>query len=126
VCRPDQAADPCISNLAAFGAGVAVRLLLRPPDGQPRHHRLAVTHVDRVTAVEQVAPLATVCAVWAPAYRSQTWTSVEKGLAGDEAVMRATFTVAYDSVLPAWLWFILRSVPADFLQCPADPPLGHG
>jgi hypothetical protein len=70
---------------------------------------LAVTKLDIVTAVEQAAPLSTVCDVWAPAYRSQTWSSVEKGLAGDEALMRSTFTVAYDSVLPAWQWFLAHT-----------------
>jgi hypothetical protein len=70
---------------------------------------LAVTNNDIITAVEQAAPLSTVCDVWAPAYRSQTWTSVEKGLAGDKAVMRSTFTVAYDSVLPAWQWFLAHT-----------------
>jgi hypothetical protein len=47
--------------------------------------------------------------VWVPSYRSQTWLSVEKGLAGDEAVMRSTFTVAYDSVLSAWQWFLAHT-----------------
>jgi hypothetical protein len=32
-----------------------------------------------------------------------------KGLAGDEGLMRSTFTVAYDSVLPAWRWFLAHT-----------------
>jgi hypothetical protein len=70
---------------------------------------LAVTTNDMITAVEQAAPLSTVCDVWAPAYRSQTWTSVEKGLAGNKAVMASTFEVAYDSVLSAWQWFLAHT-----------------
>ncbi|HTW97452.1 MAG TPA: DUF3089 domain-containing protein, partial [Acidimicrobiales bacterium] len=34
---------------------------------------------------------------------------VEKGLAGDEAVMRSTFTVAYNSVLADWQWFLAHT-----------------
>jgi len=70
---------------------------------------LAVTELDIFVAGEQAAPLSQVCEVWAPSYRSQTWPSVQKGLAGDEAVMRSTFTVAYDSVLPAWQWFVAHT-----------------
>jgi hypothetical protein len=70
---------------------------------------LAVTKVDIGVAIEQAAPLSQVCDVWAPSYRSQTWPSVQKGLAGDAAVMRSTFTVAYDSVLSAWRWFLAHS-----------------
>ena len=47
--------------------------------------------------------------MWAPVYHPQTLPSVLKGLAGDEAVMRPTFTVAYDSVLPAWQWFLAHT-----------------
>ena len=68
-----------------------------------------VTNSDRVTAVEQAAPLSRVCDVWAPTYRSQTWTTVEKFLAGDKAVMASSFAVAYDSVLPAWQWFLAHT-----------------
>ena len=47
--------------------------------------------------------------MWAPAYRSQTWPTVEKGLAGDEAVMASSFDVAYASVLLAWEWFLAHT-----------------
>ena len=70
---------------------------------------LAPTGLDIYVATEQAAPLSQVCDVWAPSYRSQTWPSVRKGFGGDEAVMRSTFTVAYDSVLPAWRWFLAHS-----------------
>ena len=53
------------------------------------------------------------------AYRSQTWPTVEKFLAGDEAVMRSTSAVAYDSVLPAWKWFLARGVGVAPLMLPA-------
>ena len=70
---------------------------------------LAATKLDTGVAIEQAAPLSQVCDVWAPSYRSETFPTVQKGLAGDEAVMRSTFTVAYDSVLPAWQWFLAHT-----------------
>jgi len=45
----------------------------------------------------------------APLYREQTFPTVLKGLAGDESLMRSTFTVAYNSVLPAWQRFLTHS-----------------
>jgi len=70
---------------------------------------LAPTKVDKFVASEQGAPLSGVCDVWAPSYRSQTWPTVEKFLAGNTAVLRPTFTVAYNSVLTAWQWFLAHS-----------------
>jgi hypothetical protein len=70
---------------------------------------LTVTKVDISVAVEQAAPLSQVCQVWAPAYRSQTLPTVEKGLAGDDALLRSTSAVAYNSVLPAWQWFLAHT-----------------
>jgi hypothetical protein len=89
LCQPGQAkaTDPCAYSLTGT----------------------ALTKPELVVAVEQAAPLSQVCNVWAPSYKSQTLLSVEKGLAGDEAVMRSTFTVAYDSVLPAWQWFLAHT-----------------
>jgi hypothetical protein len=128
LCQPGQAADPCASNLAATTVTADGILKLatwphsamaskfdcfyvHPTDSlaQTANTGLAVTKVDIYVANEQAAPLSQVCDVWAPSYRSQTWPSVEKGLAGDEAVMGSTFTVAYDSVLPAWQWFLAHS-----------------
>jgi len=128
VCRPGQAADPCTSSPAVTALTAAGTL---KPATWPRsalaskfdcfyiyptesladtgNTALAVTKVETVTADEQAAPLSRVCDVWAPAYRSQTFPSVLKGLAGDEAVMRSTFTVAYNSVLPAWQWFLAHT-----------------
>jgi hypothetical protein len=128
VCRPGQAADPCASDLAATAVTAGGTL---QPATWPRsalaskfdcfyvhptesltdtaNAGLAVTKLDIYVADEQAAPLSQVCDVWAPSYRSQTWPSVQKGLAGDEAVMTSTFTVAYDSVLPAWQWFLAHS-----------------
>ena len=67
---------------------------------------LAATKLETFIATEQAAALSQVCQVWAPTYRSQTWPSVREGLAGNQKVMAATFKVAYDSVLPAWDWFL--------------------
>jgi Protein of unknown function (DUF3089) len=128
LCRPGQAADPCAASLAATtvtAAGTARPatwphsamaskfdcFYVHPTDSLAKTATtgLAPTKADIFTADEQAAPLSQVCDVWAPSYRSQTWPSVEKGLAGDETVMRSTFTVAYDSVLPAWQWFLAHT-----------------
>ena len=128
VCQPGQAADPCASNLAATAVTAGGTLqpatwpqsalaskfdcfYVYPTDSLAgtANTGLAVTKLDIYVADEQAAPLSQVCDVWAPSYRSQTWPSVQKGLAGDEAVMASTFTVAYDSVLPAWQWFLAHS-----------------
>jgi len=128
LCRPGQGSDPCTSSLAVTAVTAAGSL---SPATWPRsalaskfdcfyvyptvsvaatgNTALAVTKVETITAEEQAAPLSRVCDVWAPAYRSQTFPSVLKGLAGNEAVMRSTFTVAYDSVLPAWQSFLAHT-----------------
>jgi len=128
LCRPGQAADPCAYNLAAttVTAGGTLKpatwphsamaskfdcFYVHPTDSlaETANDGLALTKLEIGVAIEQAAPLSQVCDVWAPSDRSQTWPSVEKGLAGDEAVMRSTFTDAYDSVLPAWQWFLAHS-----------------
>jgi len=128
VCRPGQTADPCASSLAAttVTAGGTLQLASWPHSAMASRFAcfyvhgsdgltgigntsLAVTSVDRAVAVEQAAPLSQVCQVWAPAYRSQTLPTVEKGLTGDQALLRSTFTVAFDSVLPAWQWFLAHT-----------------
>jgi Protein of unknown function (DUF3089) len=128
VCRPGQAADPCATDLAAttVTAGSTLKpatwprsalaskfacFYVHPTDSlaETANTGLAVTKLDTYVAAEQGAPLSQICDVWAPSYRSQTWTSVKKGLAGDEAIMSSTFTVAYDSVLAAWQWFLAHS-----------------
>ena len=128
LCRPGQAADPCASSLAATTvtqggtlapatwphSAMASRFdcfYVHPTDNlaETANTGLTPTKPDIYVANEQGAPLSGVCDVWAPSYRSQTWPSVKKGLAGDEAVMRSTFTVAYDSVLPAWQWFLAHT-----------------
>jgi hypothetical protein len=128
LCRPGQPADPCAASLAAttVTAGGAVRpatwptselaskfdcFYVHPTDSLAKtaNTGVAPARPDIVVASEQAAPLSRVCDVWAPSYRSQTWPSVEEGLAGDEKVMRSTFTIAYDSVLPAWQWFLAHT-----------------
>lgn len=128
VCRPGQKANPCASNLAAttVTAGGTLQPATWPhsavaskfdcfyvhgSDGLTGtgNTSLAVTKVDISVAIEQAAPLSQVCQVWAPSYRSQTLPTVEKGLAGDEPLLRSTSTVAYDSVLPAWQWFLAHT-----------------
>jgi hypothetical protein len=125
VCRPAQAGDPCASNLAATAvmangtrepaswprsalASKFVCFYVHPTDSLAKtaNTGLAVTELETYIVGEQASPLSQVCDVWAPAYRSQTWTSVEKGLTGDEKVMASTFEVAYQSVLASWGWFL--------------------
>ena len=128
LCQPGQAADPCASGLTAttVTAGGTLKpatwphsaiaskfacFYVHPTDSlaASANTGLAPTKLDIYVANEQAAPLSQVCDVWAPSYRSQTWTTVEKFLAGDQAIMRSTFTVAYDSVLPAWQWFLAHT-----------------
>ena len=130
LCQPSQAkaTNPCAYNLAATTVTAAGTLkpaswprsalaskfdcfYVHPTDSlaETSNTGLAVTKADLVTAVDQAAPLSQVCNVWAPAYRSQTWPTVEKFLAGHGAVMGSTFSVAYDSVLPAWQWFLAHT-----------------
>ena len=128
VCQPGQAADPCARNLAATTvtasgtrkpatwphsamASKFACFYVHPTDSLAKtaNTGLAPTRLDIYVAGEQAAPLSQVCDVWAPSYRSQTWSTVAKFLAGDTAVLRPTFTVAYDSVLPAWQWFLAHT-----------------
>jgi hypothetical protein len=128
VCRPGQTANPCAADLAATAVTAGGTL---QPASWPRsamaskfacfyvhgsdgltgigNTSLAVTAVDISVAEEQGAPFAQVCQVWAPSYRSATLPAVEKGIAGDEALLRSTAAVAYDSVLPAWQWFVAHT-----------------
>jgi len=129
VCRPGQAAaSPCAYSLGATTVTAAGTLqpatwphsaaasnfacfYVHGSDGLTGigNTSLAVTKVDISVAIGQAAPLSQVCQVWAPSYRSQTLPTVEKGLAGDSALLRSTSTVAYDSVLPAWQWFLAHT-----------------
>jgi Protein of unknown function (DUF3089) len=128
LCQPGQAPDPCAYGLAATAvtAGGTTRPATWPHSAvaskfdcfyvyptrslaQTGNTGLAVGQGLTYAAIEQAAPLSRVCDVWVPLYRSQTFPSVLKGLAGDEKVMRSTFTIAYDSVLPAWQWFLAHT-----------------
>jgi Protein of unknown function (DUF3089) len=130
LCQPGQAADPCAGNLAisTVTADGAVRPAAQPSSAAASKFAcfyvnpttsltqtatgntgLAVTKLDTYIATEEAAPFSQVCDVWSPMYRSQTLPTVLKGLAGDENLMRSTFSVAYDSVLPAWQWFLAHT-----------------
>ena len=128
VCRPGQARNPCTSSLAAT---TVTEVGTREPATWPRSSMaskfdcfyvhgtdsfakaantgLAVTKLETFIVGEQAAPLSQVCDVWAPTYWSQTAQSVEEGLAGNEKVMASTFKVAYQSLLPAWDWFLAHT-----------------
>jgi hypothetical protein len=130
LCQPGRAPDPCTGNAAvsAVRADGAVGPAARPssvaaskfacfyvnPTTSLTQTRtgntgLAVTQLETYIAAEEAAPFSQVCDVWSPLYRSQTLPTVLKGLAGDENLMRSTFTVAFDSVLPAWQWFLAHT-----------------
>jgi hypothetical protein len=130
LCEPGKAPDPCAGNTAisAVTASGTVRptgppssaaaskfacFYLNPTTGltQTRSGNtgLGVTKLDAYIATEEAAPFSQLCDVWSPLYRSQTFPTVLKGLAGDENLMRSTATVAYDSVLPAWRWFLAHT-----------------
>jgi hypothetical protein len=130
LCEPGRAPDPCAGDLAlsAVAASGTVTPAARPSSAaaskfacfyvnpttsvaQTRtgNTGLAVTQLETYIAAEEAAPYSQVCDVWSPLYRSQTLPTVEEGLAGDESLMRSTFTVAYDSVLPAWQWFLAHT-----------------
>jgi len=128
LCRPGQKADPCAYGLAATAvtAGGTLKPATWPRSAaaskfdcfyvyptwslaKTSNTGLAVGPGLTYAAMEQAAPLSQVCDVWMPLYNSQTFPSVLKGLDGDENVMNATFTTAYDSVLPAWQWFLAHT-----------------
>jgi len=130
LCQPGRAPDPCVDNpaVSAVTASGTVTTAARPSSGaaskfacfylnpttsvtqtQTGNTGLTVTQLDTYIAGEEGAPFSQVCDVWSPLYRAQTLPTVEKGLAGDENLMRSTFTVAYNSVLPAWQWFLAHT-----------------
>jgi hypothetical protein len=129
LCRPGQAPDPCAGNpaISAVTASGTVGPAARPSSAGASKFAcfyvnpttstqtgtgntgLAVTRIETYIAAEEAAPFSQVCDVWSPLYRSQTLPTVLKGLAGDESLMRSTFTVAYDSVLPAWQAFLAHT-----------------
>jgi hypothetical protein len=130
LCQPGQAPDPCASNpaVSAVTASGTVTAAAQPSSAAAAKFAcfyvnpttsvtqtsagntgLAVTQLDTYIATEEGAPFSQVCDVWSPLYRSQTLPTVLKGLAGDEDLMRSTFNVAYDSVLPAWQWFLAHT-----------------
>jgi len=130
LCRPGQSPDPCAANsaISAVSASGAVTPAAGPSSAAASNFAcfylnpttsvtqtstgntsLAVTSLDNYIATEEAAPFSQVCDVWSPLYHGQTLQTVLKGLAGDETLMRSTFTVAYDSVLPAWQWFLAHT-----------------
>ena len=130
LCQPGQAPDPCAGNpaVSAVTASGTVTPAARPSSAAASkfdcfyvnptssltqtptgNTGLAVTQLDRYIATEEAAPFSQVCDVWSPQYRSQTFPTVLKGLAGDEDLMRSTFAVAYNTMLPAWQWFLAHT-----------------
>jgi hypothetical protein len=131
LCRPGQAADPCAASPAATAVTAITASGALKPAGWPSsaaaakfdcfyltgttsladvpNAPLVVTKLDMYIAAEQGAPFSQVCDVWSPVYRGQTLPTVQKGLAGNEALMRSTAKVAFDSALVAWQFFLAHS-----------------
>jgi len=128
VCRPGQAANPCAYDLAVttVTAGGTLQPASWPhsataskfacfyvhgSDGLTGtgNTSFAVTSVDVSVAIEQGAPFSQVCQVWAPSYRSVTLPTIQKGLSGDAPLLQSTSAVAFDSILPAWQWFLAHT-----------------
>jgi hypothetical protein len=129
LCRPGQAPDPCAGDTAvsAVTASGTVTPAARPSAAASKYAcfylnpttsvsqtstgntGLGVTKLDNYIATEEAVPFSQVCDMWSPLYDAQTFPTVLKGLAGDESLMRSTFTVAYDSVLPAWQSFLANT-----------------
>jgi hypothetical protein len=148
LCQPGQAPDPCAGNsaISAVTASGTVVPAVRPssaaaskfdcfyvtPTTSPTQTRsgntgLAVTQIETYIATAEAAPFSQVCDVWSPLYRSQTLPTVLTGLAGDENLMRTTFTAAYDSVPTADVAISAATHPAatPALWCcgwPTSPP----
>jgi hypothetical protein len=125
LCQPGAASDPCAYSLsttsvpasgartpATFpGSSVASKFdcfyVYPTVSQQPTQNSdLTVTNNERGAAVSQAAPFSQVCNVWAPMYRSQTSSSITRGLGGDTSLLQSTFTVAYDSLLSSWESFL--------------------
>ena len=80
------------------------------PTASPRRRTPACGHeVGRGHGRRAGRSVVSVCNVWVGLQVSDL---ADRGevLASDEAVMRSTFAVAYDSVLPTWKWFLARAV----------------
>jgi hypothetical protein len=71
-------------------------------DPERRPSYAAQNSSETFIASELAAPFFQVCEVWSPQYGSQALQTLTKGLAGNEALMRSTASVAYDSDCPAW------------------------
>jgi Protein of unknown function (DUF3089) len=128
VCQPGQAADPCVSSLtvSAVTAAGSVTPTTWPQSAaaskfacfyvyptaslaRSANAGMAVTKLETHVTNQQTAAFSRVCDVWAPQYREQTLPTVLKGLTGDQSLMRSSFITAYDSVLPAWQWFLAHT-----------------
>jgi hypothetical protein len=129
LCRPGSASDPCrysseatevepngsrsaasISDLPSPAAAAFDCFYVYPTvsDKEAGNTDLTVRKAEIVAAVDQASPFSRVCNVWAPMYRSQTLSSVAKGLAGDTSLLRSTFAVAYASLLSSWKAFLAQ------------------
>ncbi len=128
LCQPGTPSDPCAFSLSASAVSsngaVSSAQWPRSPlaskvdcfyvhptvSADPaKNTGLAVTKAELGVAVVQAAPFSNVCRVWAPQYRSQTESTVAKGLAGDTRLLQSTFNTAYESVLTDWKAFVSQS-----------------
>lgn len=130
LCRPGSAGDPCTystrtTDVSADGNRSATSIPDLPVPSEATkfdcfyvyptvsnqgtgNTNLTVRKAEIVAAVDQASPFSRVCNVWAPMYRSQTLSSVVKGLSGDTALLHSTFAVAYKSLLSSWKSFLAQ------------------
>ena len=128
LCQPGRAGDPCADRFTATaiasGGSRSPATIPGLPDPSTASQfdcfyvyptvsddpagntSLSVQKVEIDAAAAQGSPFSPVCNVWAPMYRSQTSSTVERGLAGNTSLMSSTFAVAYDSLLSAWNDFV--------------------
>ena len=128
LCQPGATGDPCAYDLSASAVSAkgTVSSATWPSSPDPsgfdcfyvyptvstdatKNTDLTVTKAELGVAVVQAAPFSNVCRVWAPEYRSQTESTIARGLSGDTALLRSTFAVAYDSILTDWKAFLRQS-----------------
>ncbi len=117
LCRPGQAADPCVSGQAATSVAADGTTSPALPVSDPRARRydcfyvypttstepqdnadLSVQPAERSVARAQVSRFSQVCNVWAPMYRQATLSALRSGA----AVRPAVIATAYASLLSAW------------------------
>jgi len=120
LCRPDAAPDPCTDNLdwTSVSASGARTLQDAAPAPNPPvdcfyvyptvsteatvNADLSIQPAETDAAVEQASRFSTVCRVWAPMYRQETLSSLDRALQTGNARPAAAEEIAYESLFSAF------------------------